>query len=244
MTVDPYAESGEFIDVFSRDAWQTLGPPIVSALRGAVPAHGPILDIGAGTGLGTFLVAETLPTAEVVAVEPSPVLRAVLLSRLAAGESLRPRVTVVATGIENWQPPPRLGGVLAINMIGHLDSQRRRLLWAELRTRLATGAPLIVNLQPPAEVTVVPPSVFSTITIGRHTYEGSGDARPAGDDDDTVTWTMRYRTRTADGTTVRDLVVVYPWHVVSGTQLLDELADAGFDAAVGELDVVVATPRD
>ncbi|MFC0508879.1 class I SAM-dependent methyltransferase [Micromonospora costi] len=240
MAADPYAQSGEYLDIFSRDAWQALRAPIAAALRQAAPDQGPILDVGAGTGLGTSIVAETLPTASVLAVEPSPILRAVLLSRLAASESLRPRVTVVASGIEDWRPPSRLGGVLAINMLGHLSPQRRRQLWQELRARLAPSAPLIMNLQPPAEVADVPATVFATVTIGGHTYEGSGEARPASDG--TVTWTMRYRTYAASGTTERDLVVAYPWHVISRTELLDELAGAGFSAAVGELDVVVAVP--
>ncbi len=62
-------------------------------LRQAAPGQGPIVDIGAGTGLGTLLVADTVPGGEVIAVEPSPILRAVLLSRLAADDGLRQRVT-------------------------------------------------------------------------------------------------------------------------------------------------------
>ncbi|MEE6262604.1 class I SAM-dependent methyltransferase [Plantactinospora sonchi] len=241
MTADRYAESGEFIDVFSRDVWQAFRPPVVAALHRAVPEQGPILDIGAGSGLGTLLVAETLPTAEIVAVEPSPILRAVLLSRLVDNESLRPRVIVIAAGIQDWMPPARLGGVLAMNMLGHLDPEQRRTLWADLRERLAPSAPLIVNLQPPAEVTTIPPTPFASITIGGRTYQGSGEARPAGNG--TVTWTMSYRSLSQDGIVERELVVAYPWHVISATELLGELAGAGFTATVGELDVVVATPH-
>ncbi|AVT37002.1 trans-aconitate 2-methyltransferase [Plantactinospora sp. BB1] len=241
MTADLYAESGEFIDVFSRDAWQAFRTPVVTALHRAVPDQGPILDIGAGTGLGTLLVAETLPGAEIVAVEPSPILRAVLLSRLLDNESRRPRVTVVAAGIQDWTPPARLGGVLAMNMLGHLAPEQRRTLWTALHERLTPSAPLIVNLQPPAEVTTIPPTTFASITIGGRTYQGGGEARPAGNN--TVTWTMSYRTLGQDGNVEREIVVAYPWHVVSPTELLDELADAGFTATVGKLDVVVATPH-
>jgi predicted O-methyltransferase YrrM len=38
------------------------------------------VDIGAGGGLGTLVIAKALPRAEIIAVEPSPGLRAVLLS--------------------------------------------------------------------------------------------------------------------------------------------------------------------
>jgi hypothetical protein len=241
MPVDPYAESGEFIDVLSQDAWRALRAPIADGLRQAAPGRGPIVDIGAGTGLGTMLVADTVPDVEVIAVEPSPILRAVLLSRLAANDGLRHRVTVQATDVDGMRLPPRLGGVLAINMIGHLTPAQRRHLWADLRPRLAPAAPLIVNLQPPAEPTVVPDSPFTSVPIGHRTYQGSGGARPAGDD--MVTWTMRYRILDEDGAVDRELVVDYPWHVLSPQALLDELTGSGYAATAGELDVVVAIPR-
>jgi SAM-dependent methyltransferase len=238
---DPYAESGEFIDVLSQDAWQALRAPISQALRQAAPQQGPIVDIGAGTGLGTLLVAETVPAADIIAVEPSPILRAVLLARLVTNEHLRQRVTVHATDAETMRLPARLGGVLAINMIGHLPPQRRRQLWADLRPRLAPAAPLIVNLQLPAEPTTVPETTFASVRIGDRIYQGSGGAEPAGDD--SVTWTMRYRTIDPAGAVDNELVVDYQWQVVSPQTLLDELTAAGYTATVREPDLVVATPR-
>jgi hypothetical protein len=175
------------------------------------------------------------------AVEPAPVLRAVLLSRLVTAQHRRRRVTVQATDVAGMVLPPRLGGVLAINMIGHLPPAQRRQLWADLRSRLAPAAPLIVNLQPPAEPTTIPESPFTSVSIGRKTYQGSGGARPAGDH--AVTWTMRYRTLNQDGTVDSELAVDYHWHVVSARELLDELTAAGYTATVRDIDVVVATPR-
>jgi SAM-dependent methyltransferase len=240
MAADPYAESGEFIDVLSRGAWQALRAPIAEALRQALPQQGPIIDVGAGTGLGTVLVADTVEGGDIIAVEPSPVLRAVLLSRLAAAEPLRRRVTVLATDVGGMRLPARVGGVLAINMIGHLSPQRRREFWADLRQRLAPGAPLIVNLQPPAEVTTIPESPFVSVPIGGRTYQGSGGARPAGDE--AVTWTMRYRILDGEGVVEREIVVDYQWHVLSPARLLDELSAAGYVATTREMDVVVAVP--
>lgn len=241
MPTDLYTESGEFIDVLSQDAWRALATPISQALGEAAPQQGPILDIGAGTGLGTLLVAGTVPDGEIIAVEPSPVLRAVLLSRLAANDDLRRRVTVQASTVDGMRLPGRLGGVLAINMIGHLAAPERRQLWSDLRPRLAPTAPLVVNLQPPAEPTAIPESAFASVPIGRRTYEGSGGASPAGED--TVIWTMRYRVLDADGAVANELVVDYPWHVLSPQGLLAELTAAGYTATVREMDVVVATPQ-
>jgi hypothetical protein len=126
-------------------------------------------------------------------------------------------------------------------VIGHLPPQRRRLLWADLRPRLAPAAPLIVNLQLPAEPTTVPETTFASVRIGDRIYQGSGGAEPAGDD--SVTWTMRYRTIDPGGTVDNELVVDYQWHVVSPQTLLDELTAAGHTATVREPDLVVATPR-
>ena len=97
MSADPYAESGEFIDVLSQDAWRALRTPVTEAMRHARPDQGPIVDIGAGTGLGTILASQAVPDAELIAVEPSPILRAVLLARLVGDDDLRRRVTVQAT---------------------------------------------------------------------------------------------------------------------------------------------------
>ncbi|MCW6004651.1 class I SAM-dependent methyltransferase [Micromonospora sp. CPCC 205371] len=236
---DPYAESGEFIDVLSRGAWEALRVPLAQALAQARPDQGPIVDIGAGTGLGTLVAARAVPGADLIAVEPSPILRAALLARL-AGDDMSRRVTVQATDAGGMVLPGRLGAVLAINMIGHLTPDHRRALWADLRPRLAPAAPLVVNLQPPPEPVAVPETAFTSVPVGRQTYQGSGGARPDGPD--SVVWTMRYRVLTEDGTVERELVVDYPWYVLSAQMLLDELAAAGYAATVGEMDVVVATP--
>jgi len=127
-------------------------------------------------------------------------------------------------------------------MIGHLPAWQRREFWADLRQRLTPTAPLIVNLSPPAEVTTIPETVFAAVRIGRRTYQGSGGARPAGDE--AVTWTMRYRTLDTDGNLERELVEDYQWHVLSVRRLVDELTAAGYTASIRAMDVMVATPSD
>ncbi|MEO3777825.1 class I SAM-dependent methyltransferase [Micromonospora sp. B11E3] len=235
---DGYEASGEFLDVLSGPAWQVLRDPVRAALRGVDPAHGPVLDVGAGTGLGTQILADACPTATVLAVEPSPVLRAVLLSRVAADADLRERVTVLAGDALSASLPEQLGAVLAANMIGHLPPQDRREFWHRVAARLSPGAPLVVNLQPPAEPAVVGFATFGAVRIGRHTYEGGGAAEPAAPD--TVTWRMRYRVLDGDGVALREHTVDYPWHVLSEYDLRTELAEAGLRAEVGPMDVVRA----
>ncbi|MFC7550497.1 hypothetical protein [Plantactinospora sp. GCM10030261] len=113
MNNDEYHESGEFLDLFSLDAWQSLREPVRAGLAGATPQAGPIVDLGAGSGLGTLLVAEAFPAAHILAVEPSAMQRAALFGRLGPVPELRERVTVVAAGAQNAPLPDRIGGAIA-----------------------------------------------------------------------------------------------------------------------------------
>ncbi|RKN22082.1 class I SAM-dependent methyltransferase [Micromonospora musae] len=237
---DEYRVSGEYLHLFSEQAWQVLRTPVADALRGA-DGDTTLLDVGAGSGLGTEVLATVIPHGDVVAVEPSPVLRAVLLSRIAAHPDLRQRVTVVASDALSVDLPTRLGAVLAMNMIGHLNPNARRAFLLRTAERLTPGAPLVLNLQPPAEPAPLPFSVFGTVRVGRHTYEGGGSGEPSGSD--AVTWRMRYRVLDNDGTALREDHTDYRWHTISGEALLAELDEAGLVGEIGPLDVVRAVRR-
>ncbi|MFV2102321.1 class I SAM-dependent methyltransferase [Micromonospora sp. LOL_024] len=234
---DEYRISGEYLHLLSEPAWQALRTPVAEALRGAV-GDAILLDVGAGSGLGTEVLAAAVPDGDLIAVEPSPVLRAVLLARLAARAVLRQRITVVAADALGVDLPARLGGVLAMNMIGHLDPDGRRAFLRRVAGSLVPDAPLVLNLQPPAEPTAVPFSVFATVRVGRYTYEGGGAAEPSGPD--SVTWRMRYRVLDVDGAALREDHADYHWHVIPAKVLLAELAEAGLAGEIGPLDVVRA----
>ncbi|MEV7232094.1 class I SAM-dependent methyltransferase [Polymorphospora sp. NPDC051019] len=236
--VDLYQDSGEFLDVMSLGAWMALREPVRQALAGVASSSDPIVDLGAGSGLGVAVAAEVAPHVEILAVEPSPVQRAALHARLGMAADLMRRVTVVAGGAERFGLPDRIGAVLAINMIGHLAPAERRGLWRRLVGRLSDGAPLVVNLQPPAEPVAIAETVFGTVQVGRLRYEGSGSVEPAGAD--VVMWHMRYRVLDEGGDPVREFTADYPWHVLSVPQLVAELSAAGFLAQAGPLDVVRA----
>ena len=57
-------------------------PRNYGVLAGADPSAGPMLDLGAGTGLSTVALADAVPDATILAVEPSPALRAAVLPAL------------------------------------------------------------------------------------------------------------------------------------------------------------------
>lgn len=219
---DHYRESAEYIDIMSRDAWRELGPLLAEALEGVA---GPVVDLGAGSGLGALVIAKALPEAEIIAVEPSSGLRAVLLSKVYDDPELARRVTVLDTDAQHATLPDRLGAVTAMNMIGHLDRADRRALWATLAKRLAPGAPIVLNLQPPGSAIVLPDTRFTEIPIGHRTYEGWGRAEPHGTG--AVTWHMCYRVL-ENGVLVGERSVDYRWWIVTEDDLRAETAEFGF----------------
>ncbi len=225
---DEYGTSGEFLDVLSRDAWAALREPVTIALRGVDPAAGPLVDLGAGSGRGTLLLAGLVPSAAVLAVEPSLVQRAVLLARLADDPALADRVSVVAERAESTQLPDAVGGVLAMNMIGHLLPDDRRQLWRRLADRMGPGVPLVVNLQPPPRVEAIPDTGFAAVRIGSYRYGGGGRAEPDGPE--AVSWHMRYEVRDEKGDLVREITAAYRWHVLDEATLRAELAAVGLAA--------------
>lgn len=234
---DAYAITAELYDLLAGSYWAVKGPALVAALDGADPAAGPILDIGAGTGLATVVVAEAFPTATVLAIEPSPSLRAVLHSRLVARADLRERVTVWPTDLAGADVPVRLGGAVAISMLGHLAPTERVGLWSVLAERLAPGAPAVIELQPPARPEIVPATEFARVRLGDLDYEGSGRAEPDGPG--SVRWTMTYRVFRS-GNLLSERVNVFPgWQTIGAEDVAAEAASAGLTCDVRDQGLVV-----
>lgn len=134
------ALAAEFYDVSAYSSgWpEQLALP-TQVLLGFDPDAGPIVDIGAGTGLSTIAIADALPTARIIALEPSPAMRAVLLSRILARPELRQRITVLPGSFDSELLPHRWGGMTARGLLGHLSPAHRQNLWHVIAQRLAAG---------------------------------------------------------------------------------------------------------
>ncbi|MFF4879616.1 hypothetical protein [Micromonospora sp. NPDC000668] len=65
------------------------------------------------------MLAAAFPGADVLAVEPSPVLRAALLARMVDNVELRAPVTVEAADALRIELPDRLSAALAMNRTPH-----------------------------------------------------------------------------------------------------------------------------
>lgn len=77
--------------------------------------------------------------------QPRAGLRAALLARVAAGESLRTRVTVLDRDLLSATLPVSVSAVVLMNVIGHFTPADRRSLWALLADRLTPGGRAVVT---------------------------------------------------------------------------------------------------
>lgn len=159
----------------------------------------PVLELGAGTGLGVVAVAEAVPQA-VHAVERSAAMRSLLMSRLAGRPDLGTRVTVHAGDLFDVALPARWGAAVGIHIVCQLEPARRRDFWRLLGERLADGAPALIDrCFGPSTADGFPERMVSTATLGEHEYQRWHSSEPV--DTDRVRVRVRY-------TTVRDGAVV------------------------------------
>ncbi|WP_067599070.1 class I SAM-dependent methyltransferase [Nocardiopsis listeri] len=221
---DPYDHSGQFIDPMITGWWEHHGTTVADALRDLPTDAGPVVDAGAGGGLGTRLIARTLPRAHVLAIEPSLPLRSVLLSRVFEDPHLRPRVTVDGDDLLSARLPNRLGGVVAANLIGHFSPHERDRLWEDLVARLTPGAFVLLNLPAPVEPERVGRTRMAELHIGGRHYVGWAEAEPIGTEQ--LSWNMTYEVYEGDRLISRD-EIHYAWWTLSEQALHAEATPHG-----------------
>ncbi|WP_430785150.1 Gfo/Idh/MocA family oxidoreductase [Actinoplanes sp. G11-F43] len=207
-----YTASAEFFDLAAREHAERSGPAVVAALAGTDPDDGPILEIGAGTGLITRAVALAFPAAAVVATEPDPAMRAVLTSRIDDVPGLRERVTVLADSAEKLPLPSRISAVVLCGVLGHLDAGARRELLLSLAERLPPGGPIVVELMGLTRPVTMAPVRLAARTLGAQRYEWWMSGEPAGPG------LMRLSTAWRvfqDGEPRREVRDAYLWHTVT-----------------------------
>jgi SAM-dependent methyltransferase len=227
-----YDRTAEYVAVLLKPAWEGLGPALADALAGLCTVEGqPIVDVGAGSGLGTEVIAKACPDAEILAVEPNPALRTALLSRVAGNGPLAERVTVVGTDLLSAMLPDRIAGLVGMNVIGHFDPKEREALWTLLATKLAPRGRAVLNLYPPTRPEPVPPTPMAEVRLGRRRYTGTSAAEPAGED--AITWRMSYRVE-QDGRAVTEFTASDRWYVFTPERLAVELAEHGLRVTAGD----------
>ena len=140
-----YADAGEFYDVMAGNLWQRR-KGFLEALSGLADVEGAVLDIGSGTGHGLVAVGSVLPDAEMFAIEPSPTMRAVLVSRIMQTEGLQKRTTVIPSTFEDADLPEKIRAVLFLACIGLMDDAARRNFWGRLAKHMSPGGLVLFDV--------------------------------------------------------------------------------------------------
>ncbi|MFD3685075.1 Gfo/Idh/MocA family oxidoreductase [Nocardiopsis sp. NPDC058631] len=218
-----YNEAAEFFDLGAREHTARTGPAVVACLTGIDPRTGPLVDIGAGSGLVTRQVAAAYPDCRLIATEPAAGMRALLTARVGDDPGLAQRVTVLPHAAERLlEPgvlPDRLCGVVVCGVLGHLEPDLRRELLRGLARRLAPGAPIVVELTGMREPTRIRPTLLRHAELGEQRYEWWMSGEPDGPD--------RMRLDTAwrvfrAGEPVREVREQYRWYTLELDQLARE----------------------
>ncbi|MFC7741239.1 class I SAM-dependent methyltransferase [Nocardiopsis composta] len=158
----------------------TSAPALRAALTGLDTGHGPVLDIGAGTGLVTAAIAEILPSAAIRSAEPSPAMRAVLTSRVFSDPGLRGRVTVLPEPAQDMPLPDSISAAVVFGVAGHIPRAERTELWRRLADRLPPGGPIVVELMGVETPRSIPRcGCAGRPSASRSTNGGSPASRPA-----------------------------------------------------------------
>ncbi|MGF6888661.1 putative O-methyltransferase YrrM [Nocardia sp. GAS34] len=225
---DEYAAAAEFYDLMATPYVASVEPALTALLAGVDTLAGPVLEIGAGTGLSTMMVADAVPDARIVAVEPAPAMRAVLLSRLASRKDLRERITVLPTGFLDSELPAHCAAVVALGVIGHFDAATRPRVWRAIATALAPDGEAVVEVQRPGRVEVSAERRYTQPRVGLLRYEGWSRAEPV--DAESLIWHMTYRTY-HDDRMLREVVVRHRVWPADAEQLGREAKAVGLNLA-------------
>lgn len=235
---DPYAAAtAEFYDLLATGHWDTFGAQLATLLADVDPSVGPVLDVGAGTGVGLTHLRDAVAGASIFAIEPSKAMRVALHARLTIDPTLRAITTVDPRPFASAELPVRACGVVASAVLGHLTDDERHRLWRYVADRLEPGAPAVIEVLPPYRPFEVEPVRYRELQVGRFTYEGWQSGRPA--DDDHMAWTMTYRVLDGDDL-VAEHEVVCRWRCLGPDDIRAEVERYRLDVAQHD-DCVVLT---
>lgn len=223
---DPYAATAGAYDLYTaeyRDSQIAALQELRPRLR---PSAGPILDVGTGSGLNCAWVLSQIPDSEVIAIEPSPAMRALTLQRIAAHPNWFHRITVRPEDFFSAPLPTTLGGGILLGALGHFDAGERAAVFAELAARMTTGAAALIDLQEPETPTRVEPFEFTAARIGQLHYKGIAEAWTAGGE--TMRWRMTYLALEGERI-VTEETADHLYHHPSVSTVADEAARAGLE---------------
>lgn len=149
---------GDHADADAEDDWCAFAAPDLvrwpakaaaladrlTTVHGINPPQGArILDLGCGSGIVGFSLAQRFRDAQVVAIDRHGVIA--VARQLAREMGVEPQVTLVAASIEDVQPPAgRFDAVLLVNVAQYLDDDRLVHVLETARTALRPGGQLLL----------------------------------------------------------------------------------------------------
>ncbi|GAB3456769.1 class I SAM-dependent methyltransferase [Streptomonospora sediminis] len=216
---DYYSPAAEFFDLVGHRHLASSAPALRAALTGLDTGHGPVVDIGAGTGLVTATIAEILPAARIHSAEPSPNMRAILTSRVFTDPRLRERVTVHPEPAQQLPLPDSISAAVVFGVAGHIPRAERIALWQRLAERLPAGGPIVVELMGVETPRSIPFVRMCREHLGEHTYEWWISGEPAGAG--TIRWHTQWRVFRG-GEQVRTVDDEYDWETFGIDRLAEE----------------------
>lgn len=216
-----YAVTAQFYDAMASEQHGAVDAQIFEVLTGLATTGYPVVDIGAGTGLTTQVIAKALPEAEILAVEPDPAMRPAIMTRVWSDPDLRRRVSILPMSILAAPLPPVVSAAIASATLVHFSPRERARLWELLSARLSpVGRAVIEILCPIAQN--MPETRMATAQVGQVVYKGWASAQRI--DESRQHWRIRYVAE-LDGVEIDRQCTDYVCWVASAEQVLAE-ADA------------------
>lgn len=234
--VDPpvgaiYDANAEYYDTITRERIAVLAEVVRGFAARLPPGRQPVVDIGAGTGRLTTVLAQSVDGREVLAVEPSRSMRAILTSRLADDDRLLDQVTVIPCDLDGASDllPDRLGGAVAFGVLPHLDPSARSRLLDLLAQRLEPDGRAVIEVMRPWSADPVRRTPMGSFDAGRHRIECDMRSDPVGSDG--LRWTMSYRRVDEHGTVLHEAEASSRCWVVGPEVFTAEVHRADLDLA-------------
>jgi trans-aconitate methyltransferase len=232
-----YGVTAQFYDAMAGEQHAGIDAQITAVLKGLENVSHPIVDIGAGTGLTTRVIADALPDAEIFAVEPDAAMRPALMTRIWSDPDLRRRVSILPMSILEAPLPQVVSAAVASASLVHFSPSERNQLWSLLADRLSSTARILIEVQCPLAQDI-PERCMVVTCIGQVEYQGWAAVSRV--DEFRQKWKMTYVAR-LNGLEIDRQFAEYICWTISAEQVLAEAAAIGLHGSiVGDL-VVLGT---
>jgi len=215
-----YDVTAEFYDLLQATEFVGITERLLARWLGA-PRVG-VLDVGAGTGLATGLLARRCRVV-VHAIEPAAPMRAILLSRLAGRADILGHVRVHARPVQQLGLARVADFALCLNTMASLDPEAQAEALAALATALVRGGTLVVQ-RPPAEPGP-DRAELPAWSLGGDTYSGEVVCTQVAAE--RVAWRFTYRVSRGDAL-IREETETFDGYLATLEDFRARLASTGF----------------